>query len=238
MKTLSIECSATPCSVAITDSEKVLASSFINVKLTHSQTLMPMVEALLKSANIKLSDIDGFAVSAGPGSFTGIRIGISAIKGLAQAKKIPCVSVSTLEAIAYNFIDTDCIVCAVMDARCNQVYNALFKIKNGKIERLCPDRALMCEELANEISNLPNEENLNIYIAGDGTDVFFPFAENTKNVLKSFEARRYQTATGVALASNKDFNIGNTISPENLLPIYLRLPQAERELKQKKELKK
>ncbi|MBR6510169.1 MAG: tRNA (adenosine(37)-N6)-threonylcarbamoyltransferase complex dimerization subunit type 1 TsaB [Clostridia bacterium] len=238
MKTLSIECSATPCSVAITDNDKVLASSFINVKLTHSQTLIPMVEALLKSANVKLSEIEGFAVSAGPGSFTGIRIGISAIKGLAQAKKIPCASVSTLEAIAYNFIDTDCIVCAVMDARCNQVYNALFKVKNGEIERLCPDRALMCDELSNELSNLLNEENLKVFIAGDGTDVFYPFAENIKNVIKSFESRRYQSAIGVSLASIKDFDKGNTISPEKLLPIYLRLPQAERELKQKKELKK
>lgn len=238
MKILSIECSATPCSVSITENEKILASSFINVKLTHSQTLMPMVEALLNSANIKLSDIDGFAVSAGPGSFTGIRIGISAIKGLAQAKKTPCVSVSTLEAIAYNFIDTDCIVCAVMDARCNQVYNALFEIKNGEIKRLCDDRALMCDELANELVNLSNNENLKIYISGDGTDVFYPFAKDIENVIKSFETKRYQTATGVALASKNDFEFGNTISPEKLLPIYLRLPQAERELKAKKELKK
>ena len=126
MKLLSVECSATPCSVAISENGKILASAFSNVKLTHSQTLMPMVESVLKSSLIDIKEIDAFAVSNGPGSFTGVRIGISAIKGMAQAKNLPCVEVSTLEAMAQNYSDTICIVCAVMDARCNQVYNGLF----------------------------------------------------------------------------------------------------------------
>jgi len=151
MKILSIECSAVPCSAAIIENEKVIASSFVNVKLTHSQTLMPMVEEMLKSAKVSLSEIDGFAVSYGPGSFTGIRIGISAIKGLALPLNKPCVGVSTLDTIAENYRFQNTVICACMDARCNQVYNALYMAKNGIITKLCDDRALMCDELANEL---------------------------------------------------------------------------------------
>ncbi len=234
MKILSIECSAQPCSVAIMDDQKILASSFVNVKLTHSQTLLPMVENLLNAASIPLSEIEGFAISAGPGSFTGVRIGISAIKGLASPKNIPCVGVSTLLSMAESFRDTDCIVCAVMDARCNQVYNALFEIKNGEITRLCDDRALLCPELAKEISELSQKLNLPIIITGDGTEVFYPYVETLDLIKKSDIQRRYQTAIGVGLAAMPHFISGNTLSAEELLPVYLRLPQAERELMQKK----
>lgn len=233
MKILSIECSAVPCSAAITENGRIIGSSFVNVKLTHSQTLMPLVENLLKTSMTNLSEIEGFAVSAGPGSFTGIRIGISAIKGLAAAKKIPCAGVSTLSAMAENFSDTDCIVCAVMDARCNQVYNALFDIQNGCIERLCEDRALMCDQLASELNKIAEQKGKNIIIVGDGADIFYPFVENKLPVSKADIKRRYQNATGVALAAEKLFENGQAVSPNELLPVYLRLPQAERELKEK-----
>ena len=234
MKILAIECSAKPCSVAIIEDGKILASSFTNIGLTHSQTLMPMVEDVLKTSLNKINDIDGFAVSAGPGSFTGIRIGISAIKGMAAPFKTPCAEVSTLRAMAENYIDTDCIVCAVMDARCSQVYNALFEIQNGEIKRLCDDRALMCDELKTEIEAL-SKENKKIIIVGDGTDVFFPFVKDYDNISLSPDSRRYQNAIGVALASMEIFSKNDVKNPEELLPIYLRLPQAERELKLKKE---
>ena len=113
MKILAIECSATPASVAVLDGNKLLANAFVNVKLTHSQTLMPMIESALNAAKINIGDIEGFAISNGPGSFTGVRIGISAVKGLAAAKKLPCAAVSTLYAMAQSYCDTDCIVCAV-----------------------------------------------------------------------------------------------------------------------------
>lgn len=235
MRILAIECSATPCSVAVTDNGKIIASAFTNVKMTHSQTLMPMIKSVLDVSNTGFDGIEGFAVSAGPGSFTGIRIGISAIKGMAAAKKLPCIPVSTLRAMAENYSDTDCIVCAVMDARCNQVYNANFSIQGGKITRLCEDRALLCEELAPEITKLSEKAN-RIIIVGDGTEVFHPFVKDIQNVSVSDELHRYQSAVGVAKASMDNTNNKTFLSPEELQPVYLRLPQAERELKRKKEL--
>lgn len=234
MKILAIECSAVPASCAVMENGKIIASSFVNVRLTHSQTLLPMAVATMNSAGINCNEIDGFAVSHGPGSFTGIRIGISAVKGLAAPKNTPCVGVSALESMAYNFIDTNCIVCAVMDARCNQVYNALFRVKNGNIERLVPDRALMCEELAEELKQIKEK----IIIVGDGTEVFAPFAENNESVVLSHPTRRYQSAVGVALLAEKAFKNNETVTPDKLLPLYLRLPQAERELAAKQNNKK
>ncbi len=232
LKILALECSATPASVAILEDDKILASSYINVKLTHSQTLMPMIENLLKASLTNLKDIESFAISGGPGSFTGVRIGISVIKGLAIAENKPCVSVSTLRAMAENYIEEDCIVCAVMDARCNQVYNALFDIENGKLTRLCDDRALMCDELIKELETL-SQRGKSIVIVGDGTDIFYPLCLNIKNIKKSHPKNRYQNAVGVGLVALEEFENGNTVSSEELLPTYLRLPQATRELKLK-----
>ena len=235
MKILSMECSATPASVAIVENGKVLASSFVNIRLTHSQTLIPMAEDMLKAARLTINDIDGLAISNGPGSFTGVRIGISAIKGLAAPKNLPCVAVSTLRAMAENYSDTDCIVCAVMDARCNQVYNALFEIENGCVNRLCEDRALLCDELATEITTRLQKSKKDIIIVGDGTEIFYPLVESKPNVKKSSPQGRFQNAVGVGLVAQNSFNKGETIEASALLPFYLRLPQAERELKAKEE---
>lgn len=232
MKILCLECSAVPCSVAILEDGKIIGSAFVNVKLTHSQTLMPLVESVLSAAKLDISEIDGFAISNGPGSFTGVRIGISAVKGLSIADKKLCAGVSTLYAMAHNFSDTDCIVCAVMDARCNQVYNALFDISGGEITRICDDRAIMCNELADEIKNI--NTNKSIIIVGDGTDLFYPFVEGFENVKKSDIKRRFQNAVGVGFAAAEDFANNKATTPDKLLPMYLRLPQAERELKLKK----
>ena len=230
MKILAAECSAITASSAIMDGGKIIASSFTNERLTHSQTLLPMIKTMLESSATDIKDIDGFCISAGPGSFTGVRIGISAIKGMAAPQKKPCVGVSTLLAMAYNYVDTDCIACCVMDARCSQVYNAMFKIEGGKITRLCDDRALLCADLANELKEKYADQN--VIIIGDGTEVFSPFAE-LPNVCLSCPDRRFQSAVGVALAAKEAFDNGDTLSPELLLPTYLRLPQAERELKKK-----
>ena len=232
MKILSIECSAVPCSAAIIEDNKIIASAFTNVKLTHSETLMPMVESLLASAKLSISDIDTFAVAEGPGSFTGIRIGISAIKGMAQPLKKPCVGVSTLLSMAYNYIDTDAIVCAVMDARCNQVYNALFEIKGGVITRICKDRALLFDELKADLEKYSEQ---NIIVVGDGADIFYPTVKNFRNIKIANSINRYQNAVSVAFAALEMLNLGNTKDYSQLLPVYLRLPQAERELKLKKE---
>ncbi len=231
MKILAIECSATPASCAIFEDERLISSSFANVKLTHSETLMPMVESSLKNAKLNIHDIDSLAVSCGPGSFTGIRIGISAIKGLAIKDKKPCCAVSTLLSMAYRLRHLNGIVCAVMDARCNQVYNALFRCENGVITRLCEDRALMVDELLDELKALENDS---IFLIGDGADMFYEKAKTLANVKKSDETLKYQHAEGVALAAFDMIKENNTVSPEALLPFYLRLPQAERELKQKR----
>ena len=234
MKILAIECSATPCSVAVMEDGKIIASSFVNVRLTHSQTLMPMAEALLSSANLSVKDIEGFAVSSGPGSFTGIRIGISAVKGLAAPLKKPCVGVSTLEAMAQGFKDRNAIICGCMDARCNQLYNALFRVKNGEITRLCVDRALMCEELKAEIENI-SAQNEDIIIVGDGAEIFYSFVNTIKNVFLADIKNRFQNAVGVGMSAEEKFNNNEVLSPLEILPFYLRLPQAQRELKLKKE---
>ncbi len=234
MKILSIECSASPVSAAITEDGKILAYSFQNVKITHSQTLLPTVENLVKAAKLTLSDIDGISVAAGPGSFTGIRIGISAVKGLAQANNIPVVAVSTLLSMAYNFTDFDnTIICACMDARCNQVYNALFEIKNGSVQRLLEDRAISIDLLSDELSKIDK----NIIICGDGADLVFEAVNKQKNIKIACENLKFQSALGVALASLDDFRNGKTITANELLPVYLRLPQAERELKAKEKNK-
>lgn len=236
MRILSIECSASPASCAVIDDGKILASSYINVKLTHSQTLMQVILDTLKNSNISLDTIKEFAVAVGPGSFTGLRIGISAIKGLAAPRSLPCVGVSTLAAMAENFSEFDCILCAVMDARCNQFYNAIFDIENGKITRLCEDRALLADELAAEIKRISAKKR--VIICGDGADLFYNNVSDIENVKVAPENIKYQNAVGVGIYVFKNIYTVHTVSPENLLPGYLRLPQAERELKAKTEAKK
>lgn len=232
MKILALECSACSASVCIVENGKILSSSYINVKMTHSQTLLPMVESALNSAKITLKDINALAVSAGPGSFTGIRIAISAVKGLALKDKLPSIGVSTLESMAQLYKSQDGIICTVMDARCNQVYNALFRVQNGTVARLCDDRAILCDELKNElITNFTNE---NIIVTGDGSDLFYNFVADCDNVRIAPENLKYQNAVGVAFAAEIKLKDNVVSSPSELLPIYLRLPQAERELKKRK----
>lgn len=231
MKILALDCSAGPASVAVLADGNIIASSFVNVKLTHSQTLLPMVKNTLDSALLTLEDIDAFAINNGPGSFTGIRIGISAVNGLASPSNKPCAQISTLESIAYLFKNTDCIVCSVMDARCNQVYNALFRVKDTKVTRLCDDRAVLADEVIKELDLIDEK----VIIAGDGAKLFEQFAKSKTNILIAQEPLRYQNACGVALSAQEKILKENTVKPSELSPFYLRLPQAERELKAKRE---
>lgn len=231
MKILALDCSATAASCAVLEEDKVIASSFVNVKLTHSQTLLPMLENTLSSAMLTLKDIDAFAINNGPGSFTGIRIGISAVKGLAMPANLPCVAVSTLYSIACIHKNFSGVVCAVMDARCNQVYNALFRVKDGKITRLCEDRAVMISEVITELDNI----NDDIIISGDGASLFADYAVTKANAEIAKEPLLYQNAVGVGIASKEILDRGEAISAKDLTPFYLRLPQAERELKSRGE---
>ncbi len=228
MKILSIDSSAKTASVAVTDGATLLSECFVNAGLTHSRTLMPMVDNALSQADLKIENIDGLCVNAGPGSFTGIRIGVAAVKGLSLASDKPCSGVSTLEAIAYNFIDENAVICAAMDARCNQVYAALFSIENGVVTRFCDDYAVQISELAEEIKKIGKT----VIFAGDGAEICYNFMKDSvDNIKLSAEFRRYQRAYGAALAAL----VHNDFSDSSLLaPVYLRMPQAERELKLKK----
>ena len=232
MKILSVDSSSVSASVAITENGVTLAENFINNGLTHSQTLMPMVEKTLNEANVSVKDVDLFAIANGPGSFTGVRIGIASVKGMADAIGKKCVAVSTLEAIAEPLKNEDCIACAVMDARCNQVYTAIFE--NGK--RLCEDKAVLIDELGNEFENY----NKKIVFIGDGSVLCY---EKLKDVVTDVEIAdeniRYVHGSSIGrLAEDKIKNGESPIDSAKLVPFYLRLPQAERELNNKNSLKK
>lgn len=220
---LSVDSSAVTASVALTDGENIINNEFVNAGLTHSETLLPMIKRVL--GDTKVSDLDAIAVTAGPGSFTGVRIGVATVKGLAFEKNIPCISVSTLEAIAYNFADENIIVCAVMDARRMQFYNALFEIKNGKAIRLCDDRAISITDLREDLKKYDR-----VVIAGDGAKLCFDNI-NLDNCTLAPNDKMYQNGIGVSRAAKDK----KKISASSLMPVYLRLSQAERELKLKKD---
>ncbi len=229
MKILAVDSSAKTASVAVTDGKTLISECFVNAGLTHSRTLMPMVDNALSQADMKIGEIDAFCVNAGPGSFTGIRIGVAAVKGLALCENKLCAGISTLESAAYNFIDENCLVSVSMDARCNQVYTALFRCENSEVIRLCEDKAVSIDDLGEELSAY----NESIYLAGDGAEICFnAFKDKLDNVVLSGENRRYQRAYGTALAAITNENA--FVSSEALVPVYLRLPQAERELKLRK----
>lgn len=216
---LGIDSSAITAGCALWDNGKIIAEQFLNNGHTHSETLLPMVESMLRNAGITLAEVDSIAVTAGPGSFTGLRIGIAAVKGMAMGAEKPCIPVSALEAIAYNFIGIDCIVCACMDARCGQVYNALFSSENGIIRRICEDRAISAEQLSQELSELKGR----IVFAGDGAELMDKFTEGKYEPAPY--PLRYQRGSGVCLAAADK----QAIPAAALMPVYLRLPQAERE---------
>lgn len=230
MRILAIDSSATAASAALMDGDKVLGEFYINTSLTHSQTLMPMVSNVMTCTQTDLNSVDLFAVSVGPGSFTGIRIGVASIKGLAMAQNKPCVGVSTLEAMAHNLEHLECTVCAVMDARCGQVYNAIFKAHAGSLERITPDRALSIDDLAQECENYAKP----LFLVGDGAKLCYN-NERFKNcnAILPPEPLIYQRACGVAKSALTVYEQGGAVAPAALMPIYLRLPQAERELKKR-----
>lgn len=219
MLILGIDTTANAASVAVTSDEKLVGEFYINTKLTHSQTLLPMVKSLLDSIDLKLDDIDLFAVNKGPGSFTGLRIGISAVKGLSFSLKKPCCGVSTLESMANTAKSINGIICCVMDARCRQVYNAIFACSNGNLKRLCEDRAIAVDELIKELHTYRSP----VYFVGDGADLFKDPASKF-NIAQ--ENIKYSHAYGVCMSALRCENI---VSADKLMPSYLRLSQAERE---------
>lgn len=226
MKTLALETSAKSVSVAVTENGTLLAQAYQDRGLTHSVTLMPLLDGMLKTAGLTLDDMDIIAVAQGPGSFTGIRIGVSAAKGLAWAKALPCCGVSTLEAMAYGVTDFEGVVVGAMDARRQQVYNALFRTENGCVTRLCADRAVAMELVAEELAAIPEPK----LIVGDGAVLLYDFLQKAGIGCRlSSPLHRQQSAAGVALAAEHLAAQGLTCSAQELQPVYLRLSQAERE---------
>lgn len=222
MLVLAFESSAKAASVALCRDGKLISQYSQCSGLTHSRTLLPMAEDMLKNAELTIRDVDAFAVAHGPGSFTGVRIGVSTVKGLAWAADKPCVGVSTLEAMAWHGVSAGGYVCPVMDARRNQVYNAIFRIENGNPIRLCEDRAIALSQLIDEVKQLEGP----VFLVGDGALITGSyFSENGVECRMAPENLMWQSAWGVAMAAQyKDFAGSN-----ELLPVYLRLSQAERE---------
>lgn len=228
MTILGLDTSAGAASVAVCDQTGVLGEFFINTKLTHSQTLMPMVQSLLENAQLSLEQIDAFAVSCGPGSFTGLRIGISAVKGMAMATGKPCAAVSTLHALAYNLRGVDGVVCAAMDARCEQVYTALFRAQDGVLLRLTEDSAITVVELSRQLTQFSEP----IFLVGDGASLCYNRLNSEIASLRlAPDHLVFQRASSVCALAATQVLSGNTQTAASLAPAYLRLPQAERELR-------
>ena len=226
MKILGLESSAKSASVALMEDGKLLARSFQNTGLTHSRTLLPMAEAMLQNCELGIADVDAVAVAVGPGSFTGLRIGISAAKGLAWARELPCIGVSTLEAMAQNLahLENTVLVCA-MDARRSQIYNALFTSEHGRLTRRTPDRAIGLAELAEELRSEP----LPLVIVGDGAVLCEKaLTESGLPCRLAPPQLVMQNAMSVALCAEDLARAGKLVSAQELLPVYLRPPQAQR----------
>lgn len=226
---LAIDTSAKPVSCALAEDSRVLASYYANIGLTHSQTLMPMIESLLRVSERTVADLKAVAVNVGPGSFTGVRIGVSTVKGLAFTSNLPCVPVSTLESMAESTASTpNVVICCLMDARCQQVYGALFeKDAAGTLKRLSDDEALTVSEMGERLSSLGRPAVL----VGDGSEMCYrAWKDSIPNVYLAPAPARYQNASATAVIACREFALGNYVDSEELQPVYLRLPQAEREL--------
>ena len=223
MKILALDSTAKVATVALCEDEHLLGELTLNKGNTHRQTILPMIEFLLNKFELTPSDIDLFAAAVGPGSFTGVRIGAATLKGLAFGKNIPCAGVSTLEALAYNLCDYDGLICPVMNARRQQVYTALFRAKNGVLERLMPDSAIAITELDQRLSAFSEP----VRLCGDGYDITLPLLTHT--VIPTSERYRHQSAYSVAQIARKMHTSGELCTDITLSPIYLRLSQAERE---------
>ncbi len=230
MKILSFDSSGIVCTAAVLDDDNILAQKSINKERTHSETLLPMIDEVLSISEIKVCEIEKIAVCAGPGSFTGIRIAVATAKGLAAPFDIPCVAVSTIEAIAYSALlpCENCIICPVLDARRTNFYNAIFKKSGDTITRLCPDRLISAKKLDEELKIFEKE----VFLVGEGADLCYNILENKNNITLPKEELRDITAVGVAKAS-KDAKV---VSSADILPYYIRPTQAEREYMKKQKM--
>ena len=230
MLTLAFETSAKAASAALMENGKLLGESYQNTGLTHSQTLMVMAEDLLKQCGKTVADLTAVAVAEGPGSFTGVRFGVAAAKGMSWGRELPCYGVSTLEAMAVSLGVYDGHVCACMDARRNQVYNALFLVEKGCMTRVCQDRAIALADLKTELEQIGGP----VYLVGDGAVLTHKtLSGEIPSLILPPEHRLHQRAVGVAVLAEQKQSAGETGDGNVLSPNYLRLSQAERERAEK-----
>ena len=223
---LAFETSAKAAGVALLEGGKLLGESFQNTGLTHSQTLMSMAEDLLVSCGKTASHVTAVAVAAGPGSFTGVRIGVAAAKGFAWGRELPCYGVSTLEAMARNFDAWEGYILPTMDARRDQTYTAIFQAKGGNLSRITEDEAISYEELGEKLKNCEKP----IFLVGDGAVLCYnKLKEAVAGLVLPAEHRLHQRASGVALVAYDMMEAGLPGDGNSLTPNYLRLSQAERE---------
>ena len=234
MLILAFETSAKAASVALSDGAKLLGENYQNTGLTHSQTLLPMAQELLKSCGKTPEQVEAVAVAAGPGSFTGIRIGVAAAKGFAWGRELPCCGVSTLEAMARSLGVYQGLVVPTMDARRSQVYTATFLAEKGQLSRMCEDRAISLQELGEELKNVQQP----IFLVGDGSNLCYNTLKDiVPNLVLPPEHRMHQRAAGVALVAADKLANGESCDGNALTPNYLRLSQAERERLEKEKEK-
>ena len=225
MLILAFETSAKAASVALLEENKLLGENYQNTGLTHSQTLMQMCEDLMASCGKTVKDITAVAVANGPGSFTGVRIGVAAAKGFAWGREIPCYGVSTLEAMAETLGVYDGYVVPTMDARRNQTYTAIFRAEAGKLTRILEDSAISFAELGERLKKLKKP----IFLVGDGAVLCYNTLNQEVPLILPPEHHQHQRATGVALVAKKLVDAGEIGDGASLTPNYLRLSQAERE---------
>lgn len=231
MKILGIDSSGIVASAAIADEKNIIAEFTVNNKQTHSQTLLPMIDMVVKMSGVKLEEVDAIAVAAGPGSFTGLRIGSSTAKGLGLALKKPIVPIPTLDGLAYRLAATDGIICPIMDARRNQVYTAIYRMEDGELRRLSEQKAVDIHEIMEELEKYDEK----VTFLGDGVDV------HRQTIVAEFKGKCYfapehmakQSAGAVAALGIVYFGQGKTETAAEHKPIYLRKSQAEREREEK-----
>ncbi len=227
MKILALDSSGLVASVAVAEEDKLLAEYTVNYKKTHSQTLLPMLDEIAGMIDLDLSTLDAIAVAAGPGSFTGLRIGSATAKGLGLALEKPLISVPTVDALAYNLWGSDKLICPIMDARRSQVYTGLYEFRNGKFVVLEGQMAVSVEEL----SEILNKKNREVIFLGDGVPVYRELLESLLTVPRSYAPAHMnkQRAGAVAALAEEYWKQGKTEAARDHAPEYLRLSQAERE---------
>jgi tRNA threonylcarbamoyladenosine biosynthesis protein TsaB len=231
MKILAIDSSSLVASVAVVEDDIMVAEYTINHKKTHSQTLLPMIDEISKMAEIDLSNVDAIAVSGGPGSFTGLRIGSATAKGLGLVWNKPLIHVPTVDAMAYNLYGTDKLICPMMDARRNQTYTGIYEFVNGEFEILVEQCAISVEELIDKINELDRE----VIFLGDGVPVFKDILDEKLTVAHSYAPAHMnrQRAGAVAVLGGLYYANGKYETAAEHEPNYLRQSQAEREAKAK-----